>query len=148
MIMKTIYDLMTKDVVTITKNANLNEIIKIMKEKGVGKLPVVDNDVVIGVVTRDDLLISSEKAPMPPVIALNDLFWALTKNKNFKERYEKFIAFEAQGFMRKRFLKAYKDTSIESVITDILEKDYEFALVFEDEKLVGILTKSDLINSL
>jgi CBS domain-containing protein len=30
--MKTIYDLMTKDVVTITKNANLNEIIKIMKE--------------------------------------------------------------------------------------------------------------------
>lgn len=146
--MKTIYDLMTKDVVTITKNANLNEIIKIMKEKGVGKLPVVDNDVVIGVVTRDDLLISSEKAPMPPVIALNDLFWALTKNKNFKERYEKFIAFEAQGFMRKRFLKAYKDTSIESVITDILEKDYEFALVFEDEKLVGILTKSDLINSL
>lgn len=146
--MKTIYDLMTKDVVTITKNANLNEIIKIMKEKGVGKLPVVDNDVVIGVVTRDDLLISNEKAPMPPVIALNDLFWALTKNKNFKERYEKFIAFEAQGFMRKRFLKAYKDTSIESVITDILEKDYEFALVFEDEKLVGILTKSDLINSL
>jgi len=146
--MKTVYDLMTKDVITIGKNTNLNEIIKIMKEKGVGKLPVVDGDEVVGVVTRDDLLISSEKAPMPPVIALNDLFWALTKNKTFKEKYEKFIAFEAQGFMRKRFLKVYKESSIESVITDILEKDYEFALVFENEKLVGILTKSDLINSL
>ena len=146
--MKTVYDLMTKDVITIGKNTNLNEIIKIMKEKGVGKLPVVDNDEVVGVVTRDDLLISSEKAPMPPVIALNDLFWALTKNKTFKEKYEKFIAFEAQGFMRKRFLKVYKESSIENVITDILEKDYEFALVFENEKLVGILTKSDLINSL
>lgn len=146
--MKTVYDLMTKDVITIGKNTNLNEIIKIMKEKGVGKLPVVDGDEVVGVVTRDDLLISSEKAPMPPVIALNDLFWALTKNKTFKEKYEKFIAFEAQGFMRKRFLKVYKESSIENVITDILEKDYEFALVFENEKLVGILTKSDLINSL
>lgn len=146
--MKTVYDLMTKDVVTISKDTNLNEIIKIMKEKGVGKLPVVDNDKVIGVVTRDDLLIKNEKAPMPPVIALNDLFLALTNNKTFKEKYEKFIAFEASGFMRRDFLKAYKDTSVEEIITDILEKNYEFALVFEGEKLVGILTKSDLINSL
>ena len=85
---------------------------------------------------------------MPPVIALNDLFFALTKNKKFKEKYEKFIAFEAYGFMRKDFLKVTKDSSLEDTITDILEKDYEFALVFEEEKLVGILTKSDLINSL
>lgn len=146
--MKTVYDLMTKDVVSITKNTNLKDIIKVMKEKNVGKLPVMEDNRVIGVVTRDDLLISNERAPMPPVIALNDLFLAFTNNKKFKERYEKFIAFEAQGFMRKDFLKVYKNSSIEDVITDILEKKYEFALVFEEEKLVGILTKSDLINSL
>lgn len=146
--MKTVYDLMTKDVITITKDTNLNEIIKIMKEKSIGKLPVIDDAKVVGVVTRDDLLIKNEKAPMPPVIALNDLFLAFTNNKIFREKYEKFIAFEASGFMRKDFLKVNKETSIEEVITDILEKNYEFALVFEGEKLVGILTKSDLINSL
>ena len=147
--MKTIYDLMSKNVVTVKTDTNLNEIIKIMKEKGVGKLPVLDdNNLVVGVITRDDLLIKNEKAPMPPVIALNDLFFALTKNKQFKEKYEKFIAFEAHGFMRKNFLKVTKDTSLEGTITDILEKDYEFALVFEEKTLVGILTKSDLINSL
>ena len=88
--MKTIYDLMSKNVVTVKTDTNLNEIIKIMKEKGVGKLPVLDdNNLVVGVITRDDLLIKNEKAPMPPVIALNDLFFALTKNKQFKEKYEK-----------------------------------------------------------
>ena len=66
----------------------------------------------------------------------------------FKEKYEKFIAFAAHGFMRKDFLKVTKDSSLEGTITDILEKDYEFALVFEEKTLVGILTKSDLINSL
>ena len=50
--------------------------------------------------------------------------------------------------MRKDFLKVTKDSSLEGTITDILEKDYEFALVFEEKTLVGILTKSDLINSL
>lgn len=147
--MKRIYDLMTKNVVCIKANTNLNEIISIMKEKGIGKLPVLNNDdKVVGVVTRDDLLIKSEKAPMPPVIALNDLFFALTNNKQFKEKYEKFIAFEASGFMRKDFLKVYEESSVEETITNIIEKDYEFALVFENEKLVGILTKSDLIKSL
>ena len=66
----------------------------------------------------------------------------------FSTVYEKFIAFEAHGFMRKDFLKVTKDSSLEGTITDILEKDYEFALVFEEKTLVGILTKSDLINSL
>ena len=77
--MKTIYDLMSKNVVTVKTDTNLNEIIKIMKEKGVGKLPVLDdNNLVVGVITRDDLLIKNEKAPMPPVIALNDLFFVIT----------------------------------------------------------------------
>lgn len=146
--MNTIYELMTKDVITIGKNTNLNEIISIMKEKGVGKLPVIEDGKVLGVVTRDDLLIKNEKAPMPPVIALNDLFWALTKNRAFKEKYDKFVAFEAHEFMRTKYLKVKKDSNLEEVITDILEKDYEFALVFHEETLIGILTKSDLINSL
>lgn len=147
--MKTIYDLMTKNVITVKKEANLNEIIHLMKENSIGKIPVVDEQgKVVGVITRDDLLVKNEKAPMPPMLALNDLFIALTNNKKFKEKYEKFIAFDAQGFMRKSFLKATKDSSIEEVITNIVEKNYEFALVYEEEKLVGILTKSDLLNSL
>lgn len=146
--MKTVYDLMSKNVITISKEGNLNDIIKLMKDNNIGKIPVVENNTVVGVVTRDDLLIRNERAPMPPVIALNDLFLAFTNNRVYKEKLEKFIAFEAKSFMRTKFLKVYKETPIEDVITDILENHYEFALVFEGDILVGILTKSDLLNSL
>ena len=65
---------------------NLKEIIDIMKKHGVGKLPVIENDKIIGVVTRDDLLIKGEKAPVPPILAINDLTLAFTNNKEFKEK--------------------------------------------------------------
>jgi len=70
--MKTLQEVMTKEIITITKETNLQEILNIMKEKKVGKLPVVEDNKVLGVVTRDDILLKKETAPIPPMFDLND----------------------------------------------------------------------------
>lgn len=146
--MKSLSDVMNKNVITISKETNLLEIIDIMKKHGVGRLPVIENGKILGVVTRDDLLIKGEKAPVPPILAINDLTLAFTNNKEFKEKMKKYVAYDAEGLMRKEYFKVTKEDTIEYVITNILEEFEEFALVVENEKLIGIVTKSDLINSI
>jgi len=49
-------DIMTTDVVTVQKNAPVHEIATLMTEKQVNRLPVVDGDILVGIVTRADVV--------------------------------------------------------------------------------------------
>ena len=144
--MKKVRDVINSTVQTITRETLVGEIVSIMKEKRLGKLPVLDGDKIVGVVTRDDILVKQGKSPVPPVIAFWEIMIALPNSKGFKEKMKKFISFKAEDIMEKNFYTADIDADLEGVVSEMLDKDYNYALVLENEKLVGIVTKSDLIN--
>ncbi|WP_294707665.1 CBS domain-containing protein [uncultured Fusobacterium sp.] len=144
--MKKVRDVINSNVQTITRETLVGEIVSIMKEKRLGKLPVLDGDKIVGVVTRDDILVKQGKSPVPPVIAFWEIMIALPNSKGFKEKMKKFISFKAEDIMEKNFYTADIDADLEGVVSEMLDKDYNYALVLENEKLVGIVTKSDLIN--
>lgn len=144
--MKKVRDVINRDVQTITRETLVGEIVSIMKEKRLGKLPVLDGDQIVGVVTRDDILVKQGKSPVPPVIAFWEIMIALPNSKGFKEKMKKFISFKAEDIMEKDFYTADIDADLEGVVSEMLDKGYNYALVLENEKLVGIVTKSDLIN--
>lgn len=144
--MKKVRDVINRDVQTITRETLVGEIVSIMKEKRLGKLPVLDGDKIVGVVTRDDILVKQGKSPVPPVIAFWEIMIALPNSKGFKEKMKKFISFKTEDIMEKDFYTADIDADLEGVVSEMLDKGYNYALVLENEKLVGIVTKSDLIN--
>lgn len=47
---------MTSDIVSVTKDTTLNEIVKIMRDKGIHTIPVMEGDKLVGVVGRHDVL--------------------------------------------------------------------------------------------
>jgi len=50
-------DLMTKDVITVKAEAELNQIATIMINKNINRLPVVDNDnKILGIISRHDII--------------------------------------------------------------------------------------------
>lgn len=49
-------DIMTRDPLTVTEDASLDEIAKIMASQGVKRLPVMRGDRLVGIVTRSDFL--------------------------------------------------------------------------------------------
>lgn len=144
--MKKVRDVINREVQTITRETLVGEIVSIMKEKRLGKLPVLDGDKIVGVVTRDDILVKQGKSPVPPVIAFWEIMIALPNSKGFKEKMKKFISFKAEDIMEKDFYTADIDADLEGVVSEMLDKGYNYTLVLENEKLVGIVTKSDLIN--
>lgn len=144
--MKKVRNVFNPNIQTITRDTLVGDIVATMKEKRLGKLPVLDGDKVVGVVTRDDILVKQGKSPIPPVIAFWEIMIALPNSKGFKEKMKKFISFKAEDIMEKEFYTADIDADLEEVVSEMLDKGYSYALVMENEKLVGIVTKSDLIN--
>lgn len=51
-----IKEVMTKDVITISPDASINEAANIMVKKNIKRLPVVKNNKLIGIITRGDLM--------------------------------------------------------------------------------------------
>jgi CBS domain-containing protein len=66
---RTVKDVMTKDPVTITEDVALENIVQIMEQNGIKRLPVLRGDTLIGIVTRANLLQAvanlSRGAPQP-----------------------------------------------------------------------------------
>lgn len=146
--MKKIIDIINKNLVTIEAEDSFEVALKLMKEKGIGRIPVMENGKLIGVITRDDILVKKEKAPLPPVLAIWDLLITLPNNKEFKEKYDKITATTAKEIMRKEFDVVDVNADLEEVVTSIVDNEKEFFFVFEKESLIGILTKTDLINGI
>lgn len=143
--MKKIKDVINREVVTISPEETLDKIIELMKKKGIGRLPVVKDGKILGVVTRDDILVREEKAPLPPVIAFWDLLITLPGNKDFQNKLRKISSYKASDLMSEDYLVSHEEDDLEEVVTKMLEEDYPYTLVVEEEKLRGIITKSDLI---
>lgn len=51
-----VQDVMTKDVIAVLPTDSAIAVAKIMVEKGINRLPVVENEKVVGIVTRGDMI--------------------------------------------------------------------------------------------
>ena len=145
--MKKVKDVINRDIITISPEETFDKIIDIMKEKKIGRLPVIDGGKILGVVTREDLLIREEKAPVPPVIAFWDLLITLPNNKHFQERLKKIASYKASELMSDSYFTCKEEDELEDIVTKMLEEGYSYTLVVEECSLKGIITKSDLISN-
>lgn len=59
-------DLMTENPATVSENTPLSDVIKILDDKNLVRLPVVKNNKLVGIVTRRDLLLCHMKATAEP----------------------------------------------------------------------------------
>lgn len=142
--MKKVKDVVNRNLITVSPSSSFEEVINIMK-KGVGKVPVLENEKVVGIITRDDILVKEGKFPLPPVIAFWEVMITLPGNKEYQEKLNKFSSYKVKDIMSKVKMYSSLEDNLEDVVTEMLNKKISYTLVLENEKLVGIVTKSDLI---
>ena len=142
--MKKVKDVVNRNLITVSPSSSFEEVINIMK-KGVGKVPVLENEKVVGIITRDDILVKEGKFPLPPVIAFWEVMITLPGNKEYQEKLNKFSSYKVEDIMSKVKMYSSLEDNLEDVVTEMLNKKISYTLVLENEKLVGIVTKSELI---
>lgn len=129
-----IKDRMTKDPYTIQVNASISALMALMREYNLKKVPVLDGDKVVGIVTdRDIERVSPSKATTLSIFEINYLL-------------SKTIVKDA---MTKDVFTVHPGDHIEDAAVLMREKHISALLVVDDnKKLVGIVTESDLFEAL
>ena len=189
-----ISSVMVKDVFTVPQTMQLDEVARLMLEKGIGSVPVVDeNDAMVGIVSKADFVtlavgIAFDKitvkeimskevtsvAPVErlvharrvmleagvgrlPVISDDELLGMLTSKdlmrafidfrKKVPEKYQKSQIKDVlvEDIMSHNPTFTSKDTTITEVAKIMIETGYNGLPVVEDNKVVGIITQTDIL---
>jgi len=123
---------MTANPYTITANAPINEVIELMREKNLKRVPVVESEKVVGMLTHGDLQkVSPTKATTLSIYELNYL---LSKMK-------------VRDAMTKEVITVSPDALLEEAAVLMRENKISTLAVVKDEKLVGIITESDIFDA-
>ncbi len=114
-------DIMTADVITVSKDMSLEELyVFMLKHRHMG-YPVVDDGRVVGVVTFSDLS---------------------------QIRREDWGRFKVEDIMSTKLITCRKDEEVLDALMKMNRENVGRLLVFENDKLIGIITRTDIIRAI
>lgn len=126
---------MTKNVITITPETSMMKASRLMKDKGIQRLPVVDDAMrVVGIVSDRDL---KEASPSKATtLDMHELYYLLSELK-------------VKDIMTKNPVCARPEDSVEGVALIMMRRDFGgMPVVDENKTIVGIITESDIFRVL
>jgi len=147
--MQTVADIMTKDVITVTKATTVRELAGLFDKHRFGTLPVVDDaHHLIGIVTASDLVEQGRNLHIPTVISLFDWVIPLGGERTLERELHKITA-QTVGEICSTDVVTVTPSEPVSSAADTLSNHKLHALpVVEDGKLVGMVSRIDIIRSL
>ncbi len=147
--MKLARDIMTKEVVTVPREMAIKDLARLFAEKNISGAPVVDDHgQVIGVVTENDLIDQNKRLHIPTVITILDGFFFLEKPERLERELKKIAGSTVGDIYSDRVVSVHPDTPLDEVATLMAEKRVHTLPVIEEDTLVGVIGKTDIIKTL
>lgn len=141
-------DIMTTKVITVTPETEISAVARTLLDNRINGLPVVDRDGgLVGIICQSDLITQQKAFPLPSVFNLLDAFIPIGAGRLERE-VQKIAATTAADAMTPRPVTVHPETSLEDVATLMVNRNFHTLPVVEDEKLVGIIGKEDLLRTL
>lgn len=142
-------DIMTITVISVTPETEIVHAARIMLEKRINGLPVVNSKgSVVGIICQSDLVSQQKTIPVPSIFSFLDGFMPLTSMKRLEKEVEKIAAITVSQAMTPKPVTVTPETGIEKVAELMVDKSFHTLPVVEDGKLVGIVGKSDVLKTL
>lgn len=139
-------DLMTRDPVTIPPDATLAMVARILGERGFSGAPVVDKDgKLLGMVTEGDLI---RRIAAPEDQPRGWLRSFLTPAGRQAATFARTHGQTARDVMTGALVTAEEDTPIERIAKAMEERGIRRVPVVREGRLVGIVSRADLIRAL
>ncbi len=125
---------MTRNPVTATPDMSVIEASGLMKKEKVHRLPVLDkNKKLVGIISEKDILYAS---PSPvSSLSIHEMAYLLSEMK-------------VKKLMSRNVVTITRDTTVEEAARLMVDQDLSSLPVVENDKLIGIVSKSDLFKIL
>jgi CBS domain-containing protein len=141
-------DIMERAVVTIGPKATVKELAVLLRDKDVRGLPVVDEGRLVGVVTEGDIVAQDADLHFPHYIQFLDSFIYLESTKKFEERLKKAVGTTVGDIMTDEVFSVAPQDPMSAAATLMRDHKINLVPVVDGDKLVGIVTRHDVIASL
>nr|WP_298989090.1 CBS domain-containing protein [uncultured Polaribacter sp.] len=125
----TVKDIMTTNVITLSSSDKLENAEKLFKKNNIRHIPIVDNGEIVGMLSYSDLL---------------RLSFADLTNEEFQIDAFIYEMFTIKQIMAKNLTMVPPNTTIKKVAQMLVEKEFHALPIVKDEKLLGIVTSTDL----
>jgi CBS domain-containing protein len=147
-------DAMTKNLIVCTGKTPLRDAVGLFRKHHIGGLPVMEGTEVIGILTESDLisLLESER--------ISDDLWLPSPFEIIEIPIREYVNWEktkhalrnigdmpAKKVMTHHVITATEDMEVEAAASLMLKEGVTRLPVMHGKKLVGILTRSDIINA-
>lgn len=138
---RTVRDVMTREVVTVTGSAGFKEIVRIMQEHGVSAVPVVDEGGrLVGIVSEADLLLKEEYEPE------TEPERRLLSFRGRKVERKKAAGLVATDLMTTPVVTVEPDATLPKAARLMHERKVKRVPVVDAEgRVVGIVSRADLL---
>lgn len=142
-------DIMEKNVITMNPQMGIKEAARILLENHINGAPVIDYDgQVVGIICQSDLIAQQKKLNMPSVFAFLDGFIPIGSIKQMEAEIKKMSAMTVEDAMTPAPEAVTPEASIEEVAGLVVDKRFHTIPVIENEKLVGVIGKEDILKTL
>ena len=145
-------DVMHSDPTTVTVDTSAEDVAKLLGENELPGAPVIDADGrLIGIVTESDLIITDEDGEdlhIPHYVQLFGGLIFLEPLRKFEERLRKAAAATAGDMMTRDPVTVEADDPIRKAGRLIAETGHNRLPVVEDGRLVGVVTRADVLRAL
>ena len=142
-------DIMTKEVITVSPDMEITKAAKILLERRINGLPVVDAfGRLVGILCQSDLVAQQKTILLPSVFTLLESYIPLTSMRRIDKEVEKIAAITVKQAMTPNPVTIGPDTDIEEVARLMVDKKYHTLPVVDGDKVVGIVGKEDVLKTL
>ncbi|MEM5815274.1 MAG: CBS domain-containing protein [Candidatus Aenigmatarchaeota archaeon] len=143
---------MTTKVITIDKEKEIIDAIRLMVENNISGLIVVENQKVVGVISESDI-VEALKSPFPEILVTPNvsisILMLIKKGIESLRHAKKVGKLKVKDLMTKRVFCVKPEDTIEEAARIMSEKDVKrLPVVDEEGKLIGIISRSDILKAL
>lgn len=142
-------DFMETELITVSPDDSVQDVAKLLYDHDLSAIPVTDEDKeIVGIVSEQDLIYRLAKPHIPPHIELLGGVIYLENPFEMKKELNKMTAVSAGEIMTTDVWTVAPDDDISEVAALMTERDINGVPVVEDNKIVGIITRHDLLLAL
>jgi CBS domain-containing protein len=142
-------DIMSTEVTTVSPGTNVIQAARLLLEKHINGVPVVDEgNNLVGILCQSDLIAQQKKISLPSLFTLLDGFISLTSTKTLEKEFKKIAAIKVSEAMTSDPVTVSPDTALEEVATLMVNRGFHTIPVIKDNKLVGVIGKEDVLKTI
>ena len=152
--MKKVREVMTSPVLTVTPDMPVKEAATLLAKRDVSGAPVVEDDRIVGIFSEVDVLRSLKttkknlRLVFPSISSIGIAFQEELVQRELLEAYDEIGTMPVSEVMSKDVHTIDADITLKEAVVAMVQNDVNRLPVMHDSKLVGIVTRGDVIKGL